>query len=111
MKWLKRFLVLVILAALAGVFWMAFAVWTGIYSVYSYPPSKTRPEGATLIVEREPGEPMYNSPDVKIPPPPPKEKTSGIGFTTATKKPLALEKRTVLDLPYMEWAYKKSLEP
>lgn len=111
MRWLKRLFILVVIAALAGVFWVVFAVWTGIYSVYTFPPSKTHPDGTTLIVEREQGEPMFNSPDFKAPPPPPEEKKSGMGFTTMKKKALPMGARTVLELPYVEWAYKKSLEP
>jgi hypothetical protein len=111
MKWLKRLFVLIVVAALCTVIWFSFAVWTGIYSVYTLPPSTDNPDGTTLIVSREEGEPMFNSPNAKIPPPPPKEKSSGLTFGTARKPHRPLRDRTVLELPYIDWAYQKSLEP
>lgn len=111
MKWLKRLFVLVVIVALVAVIWVSFAIWTGIYSVYTFPPSKAHPDGSTLIVSRDAGEPMFNSPDVKPAPPPPKEKSSGLGFGTVHKPPRPLEIRVIVELPYVEWAYKKSIEP
>jgi hypothetical protein len=105
----KKLFAVLVLLVLAIVFWFSFALWTGIYSVYSYPPSPAYPDGVTLIVSREDGEPTFNSPAVKIPPPKVEPK-SGIGFggTTHAKRPL--EKRTIVELPYVEWAYDLSLE-
>ena len=92
--------------------WFAFAIWSGLYSVYSYPPSKENPKGSTLIVKREEGEPIFNSPDYKPPKIERQEKKGGIGFGTikiGSVKPF--EKRTIVKLPYIELAYKQSLEP
>jgi hypothetical protein len=108
---LKKTLIVLLLAGLAIVFWFAFALWSGIYSVYSYPPSKERPEGATLIISRDEGEPMFNSPQYAPPPRPPVEKQGGITFVPELKRKRPVENRTVLELPYSEWAYKRSLSP
>jgi len=108
-KWL---LILSLLAGAGTSLWTSFAVWAGLYSVYSYPLSEDHPEGATLIIKREEKEPMFNSPDYI----PVREKRRsadgkpGIGFGTvefAKMKPLSI--RTVFTLPYVDWAYRKSL--
>jgi hypothetical protein len=111
MRWLKRLFILVLVAAICAVIWFAFGIWSGMYSVYSFPPSKEHPDGATLIVKREGREPAFNSPDVKLLPPPPKEKPSGLTFETTPKIVRPVSERTILELPYIEWAYRKSLEP
>ena len=107
---IKKAFIFLLLVAIAVVFWMGFALWVGIYSVYSIPPGKDYTDGVTLIVTREDGEPMFNSPEYKEPP---KEvrKETGIGFGkySMRKKPLVM--RTIVELPFIEWAYKKSLEP
>jgi len=110
-KLLKWLFILALIVAIAGVFWVAFGLWTGIYSVYSSPPSKEYPEGVTLLVTRDEGEPMFNSPKYVPPPRNPASKGGGLGFEGLhlPAKPLAL--RTIVKLPYIEWAYKKSLEP
>jgi len=103
------FIVIVLLAAV--VFWFGFALWTGIYSIYSYPPSHENPDGRTLIVSREEGEPLFNSPQY-APPPRKAEPRSGIfQFETPTRAKKPVEARIILELPYIEWAYKKSLQP
>jgi hypothetical protein len=107
---LKKLFYLVLLVALGVGIWVGFGLWTGIYSVYSYPPSEQHPDGATLLVSREPGEPMFNSPDAKKPPRKKPQKTTGIGFAPPTKSQKPVELRTVAELPYIEWAYEKSLE-
>lgn len=106
MKKLFAFLSIILIAIL---FWLGFALWTGIYSVYSFPPGKEYPNGATLIVSRENGEPMFNSPDY-VEPKKPVDKEKGIGFgkTQGKKRPLSI--RTVAKLPYIVWAYRRSLE-
>jgi hypothetical protein len=105
---MKKLIAFILVVAVAVGFWFAFALWTGLYSVYTFPPTKADPEGRTLIVSREQGEPMFNSPAVK-PPPPKKTENRGIGFgATQLKRPL--DKRTVVELPYIEWAYDKSIE-
>jgi hypothetical protein len=102
----------VLLVALLGLgLWVGFALWTGIYSVYSIPPSADEPEGVTMLVGREDGEPMFNSPQA---PPPRKraaKKSGSISFGSSPGAKRPLEQRTIVRLPYLEWAYKKSLEP
>jgi hypothetical protein len=110
-KFLKRLFTFALVILLAAAFWGVFAIWTGIYSVYSYPPSKDRPDGGTLIVSRDQGEPMFNSADYKPATPKPESKTGGLRFSAAKKPTQPLKERTILSLPYVEWAYKKSLEP
>lgn len=108
-KILKWLFILALVAALAGAFWVAFALWTGIYSVYTYPPSKTNAEGSTLLVTRDEWEPMFNSPDFTVPSKKPSS-SGGMSFEPLPKPKRPVERRTILKLPYIEWAYKKSLE-
>jgi hypothetical protein len=105
----KLFYFILFVAIGAGI-WCAFALWTGIYSVYTMPPSQENPDGATLIVSREEGEPMFNSPHYTPPVQKPTAK-SGLSFTAVRKPKKPLELRTIVRLPYIDWAYKKSLEP
>jgi hypothetical protein len=112
LRFLKRLFYFALIVAAAVVFWGVFAIWTGIYSVYSIPPTHAQPDGATLIVQREQGEPTFNSPDYKKPAPPKEEpKGGGLKFGTIKKPPRQLDERTILELPYIEWAYRKSIEP
>jgi len=111
LRFLKRLFYFALIVLVAALFWGVFAIWTGIYSVYSLPPSNLYPDGTTLIVEREQGEPMFNSPDYKPAPVKAEPKEGGLKFGTVKKPPKPLEDRTILELPYVEWAYKKSLEP
>lgn len=109
-KILKWLFILALIVAIAGAFWVAFAIWTGIYTVYTYPPSKTHPEGVTYLLERDEGEPMFNSPGYV---PPPKKAAAAPGTMSFEAIPRAkrpIEKRTILKLPYIDWAYQKSLE-
>jgi hypothetical protein len=105
----KLFYFLIFVAFSLGI-WCAFALWTGIYSIYTYPPSRESPDGATLLVTREEGEPMFNSPHYTPPIQKPTAQ-SGIGFTAVRKAKQPLAERTIVRLPYIEWTYKKSLEP
>lgn len=107
---LKKVLAFVVLISLAVLFWFGFAIWTGLYSIYSVPPSNADPDGSTLIVAREPDEPMFNSPQY-VPPPKKVEKTGGISFGSSNAPKRPLDQRTIVELPYIEWAHQKSLEP
>jgi hypothetical protein len=107
-KWI---LILSVIIGLGTAIWTGFALWTGLYSVYSFPPSDEHPDGATLVIEREDGEPVFNSPDYIAPP---RKKTpnkkGGVGFGKVefrSMKPVSI--RTVFTLPYVEYAYRKSL--
>lgn len=106
----KKLFYLFLLVAIGLGIWVGFALWTGIYSVYSYPPSDDHPGGATLLITRDAGEPMFNSPDAKKPPKKAPPKTTGIGFAAPVRagRPVAI--RTIVELPYIKWAYEKSLE-
>jgi len=106
----KKVLAFLLIASLAVSFWFAFAIWTGLYSIYAVPPSPGDPDGSTLIVAREEGEPMFNSPQYKAPPKK-VEKSGGIGFGSANRPKRALDQRTIVELPYIDWVYQKSLEP
>ncbi len=106
---IKKFLVVFFILGAAVVFWFSFAIWTGLYSVYTFPPSRMNPDGATIIVSRDEGEPMFNSPQYKAPPKK-QERSGGIGFGSMPHAKRPLEQRTIVELPYVEWAYQKSLE-
>ena len=108
---IKKTLVFLIIVTAAILFWFGFALWTGIYSVYTYPASKEYPDGATLIVAREEGEPLFNSPQYTPPPKKPEPKSGGLVFTGPTKTKRPIDARTIVELPYVDWAYRKSLEP
>lgn len=107
----KKIFYLLLIVAAGLTIWVAFAIWAGIYSVYSYPPGDDYPDGATLLVSRDPGEPMWNSPDVPKPKKKPQPRPgSGIGFSAPEKPRRPVAKRIIAELPYIEWAYKQSLE-
>jgi hypothetical protein len=106
---MKKLFAFVLIVALAVGFWFAFAFWTGLYSVYTFPPTKTDPDGKTLIISRDQDEPMFNSPAVK-PPAPKKVESRGIGFGGGAPKGRPFGLRTIVELPYIEWAYEKSIE-
>lgn len=105
----KIFAFLSIVAVGVGI-WVAFALWSGIYSIYSIPPSATDPDGSTLLVSRDEWEPMFNSPQYRPPARDP-GKSSGVTLGSIPKLKRPLERRTIVKLPFIEWAYKKSLEP
>ncbi|HTY00796.1 MAG TPA: hypothetical protein VMG09_12275 [Bacteroidota bacterium] len=107
---LKKLVGFLVVVLLAGIFWFAFALWTGIYSVYSIPPTHDDPEGATYIVSREEGEPMFNSPQY-VPPVRNVEPQTGIvRFSRVTKPKRPIQDRTIVQLPYIAWAFEKSVE-
>jgi len=106
---IKKTLIILLVVGLAVVFWFSFALWTGIYSVYSFPPSAQHPEGATLIVARDEGEPMFNSPQFTPPPVKQTQRRGSITFTPESTKKRPLELRTIVELPYIQWAYERSL--
>ncbi len=105
----KLFIFLLVVAAIVC-FWFVFGLWIGLYSVYSYPPSTEKPDGATLIVSRDEWEPMFNSPDYKAPErkEPTNQGSITFGKPNLPKRPISI--RTIVEFPYIEWAYKKSLE-
>ena len=111
LRFFKWVLIIALVLGVAMAFWVIFALWSGIYSVYSYPPSKTHPDGSTLLVTREQGEPTFNSPDY-IPPAVKQEEGSsgGVGFGTLPMRKRPVEMRTIVELPFIEWAYHKSLD-
>jgi hypothetical protein len=110
LRFFKWVLILALILVACLLFWVAFALWTGIYSVYSYPPSKQHPEGVTLLVSRDEKEPMFNSPEYVPPKEKPAESGGGMSFQSMPKPKRPPESRTILKLPYVEWAYQQSLE-
>jgi hypothetical protein len=107
---MKKLLVLILFIVIGVSVWFAFGLWSGIYSIYTYPPSKEHPDGATLIVTRDEWEPLFNSPDYKMP----KREAKEEGTYTFEKVQLGrrpISTRKIVELPYIEWAYKKSIEP
>ncbi len=106
----KKIIGFIVTVLIAGIFWFLFAFWTGIYSVYSIPPSHADPEGATYIVSRVEGEPLFNSPQYVAPEKKPEPESGMIRFakSPSAKKPIL--ERTIVELPYIAWAYEKSLE-
>ncbi len=94
----------------AAAFWLVFALWTGIYSVYSVPPTHDEPDGATYIVTREEGEPIFNSPQYVAPEKKAEPQSGMIQFSRAPKPKKSIQDRSIVDLPYIAWAYEKSLE-
>jgi len=110
MRFIKFLFYVSLFGALGTSLWFAFGIWSGMYSVYSYPPSKDDLEGSTLIIKRDDGEPMYNSPHYKPPKEKPQEKKTGLGFGKLKFKSMKpIQARTILKLPYVEWAYNQSL--
>lgn len=108
----KKLFILLLLVAAGLLIWGGFALWTGIYSVYSYlPGAEGFPNGATLLVTREAGEPMFNSPEAPAPEKKKPTKQGGIQFARPTKMLHPIAERTILELPFVKWAYEKSLEP
>ena len=106
---IKKFIGFLLFILFSGVFWMLFALWTGIYSVYSIPPTHDDPDGVTYIVSREEGEPLFNSPQY-VPPEKKVEPQTGIvRFSRATRQKKPIVDRTILQLPYFAWAYEKSI--
>ena len=106
---LKKLGILILIFAAGILIWFGFGLWTGIYAFYSYPPSGDRPDGATLIISRETGEGMFNSPDTPKPKPKPAVKPRGMSFSAAPKPKRPLAMRTIIELPYIEWFYTQSL--
>lgn len=109
-RFFKWILVLSLLTAALTAGWVGLGLWSGYYSVYSYPPSETHPKGASLIINRDDGEPVFNSPDYIKPPRKRGGGGSGIGFgTTEFTRMKPPELRTVFSLPFIEYAYLQSL--
>ena len=106
----KKFLIFLLIVAVLAIIWFTFALLTGIYSVYSYPPSLANPDGATLIVSREEDEPTFNSPDYVPPKENKKKEKGGIRFGSKKIKTQPVETRIIVKLPYIDWAYKQSID-
>ncbi len=105
----KKFFIFLLIVAVLVTIWFVFALLTGIYSIYSYPPSLANPDGATLIVSREENEPTFNSPDYVPPKENKKKEKGGIRFGSGKIKKQSIETRIIVKLPYIEWAYRQSI--
>jgi hypothetical protein len=107
---MKKLFYLVLIVAGGLAVWVAFALWTGIYAFYTIPPGETAHiDGATILVSREEFEPMFMSPNYRAPKVE-SNKGKGIGFGSMPKPKRPIEKRTIVELPYIDWAYKKALQ-
>jgi hypothetical protein len=111
LKFLRRLLTLVLLLLLIAIAWFAFGLWSGIYTIYSYPPSEGKDDGRTLIISRDAGERTWASPNSPKPIPKKEETGGGLRFGALKKPPRPVEMRIILELPYVDWAYRKSLMP
>ncbi|MFN0158804.1 MAG: hypothetical protein ACKVRP_12125 [Bacteroidota bacterium] len=107
---MKAILWLVIVVVIGSLVWAALGIWTGFYSLYSFPPSKEYKNGLTFLISRESTEPAFNSPDYTAPPRKDDKRKSGIGFADIKKTKRPILSRVVVKLPYMPWAYRKSVE-
>lgn len=107
---LKKLVGFLTLVLIAGIFWFVFALWTGIYSVYSVPPTHDNPDGATYIVSREEDEPTFNSPQYVAPEKKAEPQSGMIQFSRVPSPKKSIQDRTIIELPYIAWAYEKSLE-
>ena len=85
----------------SGLFALSFYLLCGFYSIQ---PIGAMPDGATVIVWRESGEPFFNSPDAMC--------LERMGSVSLMCRGIAMAKgpadRILLRLPYMEWAYSLS---
>jgi hypothetical protein len=111
LKFLKRLLTLALLLLVVAIAWVAFGLWSGMYGVYSYPASKGKDDGRTLLISRDAGERTWNSPNAPKPVPKKVEKGGGLQLGTVQKPPSPVEGRIIIEFPYVEWAYRKSLIP
>lgn len=72
--------------------------------LYTVQPIGALPEGRTLIVWRNSGEPFFNSPDALC--------LDRLGYVSLLCRVMALEQapldRIILRLPYQNWAYLRS---
>ena len=81
MRWIKRLFVLILIVAIGAGLWVGFGLWSGMYSVYTLSSlHRSIRMGRRCLIERADREPMFNSPDRAIPPPPPRDKSVGTGF-------------------------------
>jgi len=106
----KKIVGFLIFVLLAGCFWFVFALWTGIYAVYSIPPTHEEPDGVTYIVSREEDEPIFNSPQYAAPERKAEPQSGVIQFSRVPKPKKSIQDRVIVELPYIAWAYEKSIE-
>ena len=95
-RWIKVVALIIFIALV-----LVIALKVGFYTVQ---PIGALPEGVTLIVWREAGEPFFNSPDAMC--------LERVGAVSLLCRGLALSQgptdRIILRLPYMDWAYSLS---
>jgi len=88
--------------------WVAFAVITAtvlfhmFLGLYTLPPADAPPGGRTAIVWRAGGEPFFNSPDALCP------RRGDASACRALALSRAPTRRTLLRMPYYDWAYRQS---
>ena len=113
LKLLRILFKLLILVALGLGLFSGLMFWAKFWEIYSIPPSKDRPDGATLIISRTEDEPFLNAPDRPLPK---KEEdddespnTQKGMFGGGPIKKKSVEERTIVELPYVEWLHEKAL--
>ena len=104
----KMFGLLTIIALLL-LGWVSFALWAGFYAIYTVPPSPSDQSGATMLVSRDEEEPLFDSPD-HVQPPAKHVEESGVVRFSSTRVKRPIDQRTIVKLPYIDWAYQKSIE-
>jgi hypothetical protein len=85
---------------------------SGIWGIYSIPPTKENPRGATLIVKPYDDEPFFNAPDRPRPPESisfEPEPPSGI-YPRGPMKRRPAEQRTIASFPYIKWIHDRAVD-
>jgi hypothetical protein len=107
---------LVLILAFGGFIFVGLMFWAKFWGIYSIPPSKEKPDGATWVVTREEDEPLMNAPDRPVKYPTegleeeekPKRLKGIYEGEPVPKKPI--EKRIIAKLPYINYFHEKALE-
>lgn len=108
-----------ILSKLAGVVAVGILLFTvlmfgaKIWGVYSVPPTKEDPKGATLIISRNDDEPFLNAPDrpkpIVVEEPQPQSQLPGI-YPRGPIKRRPVEKRIIVSLPFISWVHEEAVD-
>lgn len=79
-------------------------IFSSVAGLYTVQPIGALPDGVTLVVHREPGEPFFNSPDGMC--------LKRVGYVSLMCRMTAFGQaptdRIITRLPYMKWAYLRS---
>lgn len=110
-KFLFKFAIVI---AIGASLFAGLMFWAKFWSIYSVPPSKVNPDGATWIISRDEDDPFLDAPDRPKAKPaeehvnePPRLKGMYEGDPVPKKPP---EKRIIFSLPYIELVHEKAIE-